>query len=614
MSSSDVSEAEKYLWESLPPELQHMVCEYLPQRAISRRLSVAVSSSWDDKVALFEQYLYKKPYLRMEAGSLERFNGLTTSWSPDRQHHDRLSKFRDMLIHVTPEAGRKCLAIMRNLTALLDLPQHISNLRVVAFTNESRVTAQTEKLFLKFFERQFWYLDVLCIPTWYDGEKVEKNFIWGVLPHLLQQWDFFHPKNEEELESVALHNNAALGDSANSFEFDREIRMPKLLETTGSPMLGVKVRRPFDSRTHEAGKEVEILVNRDAPAHYCRKLLEQKPGREVVSITIDNSRAESLVPLQHIFKGIGWDSMLESLEEFSVTYLDLAEYGNSMISEDEDDFPISAIKSLTIKDCVGIRSFLDGCHAASIAPSSLILKHSLQKLEQDEETALCTLIESCSDLQTLCLIYEKAKPIIEGTTTPSFWEGSISKIDQSDWCNFPLATILPSIGHSLTSLHLGADPSLRLHTKDLAFIATQCTNLASLGIPFPALTEDITPDQFRQEISDLGVLRDLLLLQYLHLACPPAEPDEDGDLPPPVEDIARCALEMLLNKWILTHVKCFTVAFRTATFTRDTCHFRVLSYTNKVERISEKKLGRNMEAFGHFVRGDWDEMCTVQAF
>jgi len=123
----------------------------------------------------------------MEAGSLERFDGLTTSWSPDRQHRDRLSKFRDMLIHVTPEAGRKCLAIMRNLTALLDLPQHISNLRVVAFTNESRVTAQTEKLFLKFFERQYWYLDVLCIPTWYDGEKVEKNFIWGVLPHLLQQ-------------------------------------------------------------------------------------------------------------------------------------------------------------------------------------------------------------------------------------------------------------------------------------------------------------------------------------------------------------------------------------------------------------------------------------------
>jgi len=544
----------------------------------------------------------------MEAGSLERFNGLTTSWSLDRQHRGRLSKFRDMLIHVMPEAGRKCLAIMRNLTALLDLPHNMSNLRVVAFTRESRVTAQTEKLLLKFFERQFWYLDILCIPTWYDGEKVEKNFIWGPLPHLLQQWDFFHPKKEEELESVALHNNAALGDSANSFEFDREIRMPKLLETTGSPVLKVKVRRPFDSRTHEAGKEVEILVNRDAPAHYCRKLLEQKTGREVVSITIDNSSAESLVPLQPIFKGIGWDSMLDSLEELSVTYLDLAEYGNSMISQDEDDSLISAINSLTIKDCVGICSFLDGCHAASIDPSSLILKQSLQKLEQNEETALCTLIESCSDLQTLCLIYDKAKPIIEGTTTPSFWEGSISKIDQSDYCYFPLAKILTSIGHSLTSLHLGADPSLRLHTKDLAFIATQCTNLASLGIPFPALTEDITPDQFLQDISDLGVLRDLLLLQYLHLSCPPTEPDEDGELPPPVEDIARCALEMLLNKWILTHVKYFTVAFRTATFTRDTCHFRVLSYTNKLERISEKKLGRNMEAFGHFVRGDWDEM------
>ncbi|KAI4922475.1 hypothetical protein J4E90_000906 [Alternaria incomplexa] len=582
----DVGEAEKYFWESLPPELRRMVCDYLPQYAISRRLHVALRNRWDDDVALFEEYLYKKPYLRIESATAHRFEGLSAG---------SLAKFRDLLVHVTPEAGRRSLRIMKNLNTLLDTPGTKPELRTLAFTNESRVTAQTEALCLRLLQRYLPNLDTICIPTWYDGEKSSGNLFWGSLPHLLQKWDFFHPKNDEELEDIELHNEAAAGDSKDSSEFDPLVRIPKLIETTGSPIMLFKLRK-------ENGEEVEILVNRDAPAHYCRRLLKECKGNKILSIVIDNGRDGDPVPLIHIIRGIGWRTRLKCLEELSGTHVDLAQI------DVKKHFLAKAMTSLQIRDCAGVSSFLNQCHSASVDLTSLIFKESEREIEQEEETALCTIIESCSDLQTLCLIYDKANPIIEGTTTPSFWEGSISKIDQPDYCHFPLATILPSIGHSLTSLHLGADPSLRLHTKDLAFIATQCTNLASLGIPFPALTEDITPDQFRQGISDLGVLRDLLLLQYLHLSCPPTEPDEDGELPPPVEDIASCALEILLNKWMLTHVKYFTVAFRTATFTRDTCHFRVLSYTNKLERISEKKLGRNMEAFGHFVRGDWDEM------
>jgi hypothetical protein len=32
-----------------------------------------------------------------------------------------------------------------------------------------------------------------------------------------------------------------------------------------------------------------------------------------------------------------------------------------------------------------------------------------------------------------------------------------------------------------------------------------------------------------------------------------------------------------------------------------------LAYTNKLERISARKLGSNMEAFGHFIRDGWDK-------
>ncbi|KAI4692765.1 uncharacterized protein J4E88_001133 [Alternaria novae-zelandiae] len=582
----DMSEAEKYFWESLPPELRRMVCDYLPQYAISRRLRVALRNRWDDEVALFEGYLYKKPYLRIDSATAYRFEGLSAG---------SLAKFQDLLVHVTPEAGRRSLRIMKNLNTLLDTPGTKPELRTLAFTNESRVTAQTEALCLRLLQRYLPNLDTICIPTWYDGEKSRGNLFWGSLPHLLQKWDFFHPKNDEELEDIELHNEAAAGDSKDSSEFNPLVRIPKLIETTGSPIMLFRMRK-------ENGKEVEILVNRDAPAHYCRRLLKECKGNKILSIVIDNGRDGDPVPLIHIIRGIGWRTRLKCLEELSGTHVDLAQI------DVKKHFLAKAMTSLQIRDCAGVSSFLNQCHSALVDLTSLIFKESGREIEQEEETALCTIIESCNNLQTLCLIYDKARPIIEGTTTPSFWESSISKIDQPEYCHFPLASILPSIGHSLTSLHLGADPSLRLHTKDLAFIATQCTNLASLGIPFPALTEDITPDQFRQEISDLGVLRDLLLLQYLHLSCPLAEPDEDDELPP-VEDIARCALEMLLNEWILTHVKYFTVAFRTATFTCDTCHFRVLSYTNTLERISEKKLGRNMEAFGHFVRGDWDEMA-----
>jgi hypothetical protein len=85
-----------------------------------------------------------------------------------------------------------------------------------------------------------------------------------------------------------------------------------------------------------------------------------------------------------------------------------------------------------------------------------------------------------------------------------------------------------------------------------------------------------------------------------------AVPDED-ERPPSVESIARCVLVMLLKKWILIHLKYFTVAFRRAKSTTESCNLQVLAYTNKLERISAKRLGSNMKAFGHFVQGDWDK-------
>jgi hypothetical protein len=38
------------------------------------------------------------------------------------------------------------------------------------------VTTQIKYLFLEFFECHLPAVDVLFIPIWYDGEKLEKNF------------------------------------------------------------------------------------------------------------------------------------------------------------------------------------------------------------------------------------------------------------------------------------------------------------------------------------------------------------------------------------------------------------------------------------------------------
>jgi hypothetical protein len=59
-----------------------------------------------------------------------------------------------------------------------------------------------------------------------------------------------------------LRNEVALGGSRDSFEFNRSARMPKLIETTGSPMMVFKLQKYSDNRSHESGKEVEIFVSR----------------------------------------------------------------------------------------------------------------------------------------------------------------------------------------------------------------------------------------------------------------------------------------------------------------------------------------------------------------
>jgi hypothetical protein len=81
--------------------------------------------------------------------------------------------------------------------------------------------------------------------------------------------------------------------------------MPQLVETTGSPVLAVELRKPLNSRK-DPGKEVEIFLHSDAPAEMCRALVKENKARKMVSLTIDNySGIEgSPVPIGPIFWGL----------------------------------------------------------------------------------------------------------------------------------------------------------------------------------------------------------------------------------------------------------------------------------------------------------------------
>jgi hypothetical protein len=66
---------------------------------------------------------------------------------------------------------------------------------------------------------------------------------WESKPHLPEPWDFFHCKTRAQRENIR-HHNIARGDSnTHPEEFDRETRIPVLVETTGSLILAVKLRK-----------------------------------------------------------------------------------------------------------------------------------------------------------------------------------------------------------------------------------------------------------------------------------------------------------------------------------------------------------------------------------
>jgi hypothetical protein len=212
------------------------------------------------------------------------------------------------------------------------------------------MTSQTKEPLLRFLQRHLDSLDTIFVPTYYDGDK--NNLIWGSKPHLSEPWDFFHRKTPAQRENIRYHNLAAKGDSnAHPGEFDAETRIPVLVETTGSPILMVKLRMALDSDI-VPGKEVEIFMNSDTSAMFCRVLTNEVKGRKVVPFTVDNSKSAE-VPLGPIFDGFnGPNTTLDALEEFRVTYTEVQEYADDMLAEDEQivpkDFVVKSLKLMKL--------------------------------------------------------------------------------------------------------------------------------------------------------------------------------------------------------------------------------------------------------------------------
>jgi hypothetical protein len=297
--------------------------------------------------------------------------------------------------------------------------------------------------------------------------------------------------------------------SVHSEKFDPEKRIPKLVETTSSPILVVQLRKALDS--HEgAGNEVEIFMNSDSPAMFCRILANEVKGRKVVSFTADSSinRGPSEVPLGPIFDGFNWPTSLEAIEEFCVIYNDLDEYSDDMMAKDEvvvpKDFAVGSLKLMKLYNCTGDYSFPDNClvPVAHLNLQALIFVESRRTTPEEEEQSLLSSMKACTALDTLCLNYNKAVPVSEEPTdedeneeqqgesaqnvhhqaneeeeiTPTYLSAASSKQDPNEeqfriYCAFPLADLLSKCSATLTSLYLGADLTHHLHNADLSFIA-----------------------------------------------------------------------------------------------------------------------------------------------
>jgi hypothetical protein len=217
----------------------------------------------------------------------------------------------------------------------------------VAFTDESRVTAQNQVALQRFCKRHLPYLDVLFLPTWYDGDK--DITICDSSAHLSKPWDSFNPKEAYQLEDVHTHNATAIPAGREFAELD-EGRMPKVVEMNGSLVLVVKLRKPLDSHKNP-DKEVKVFMNSNAPASMCRALVKDSKVRRVVSLINDNFSGtnRSPVPIAPIFWGLFGRNKLQHLQQIDFTRTDLGGYEDRLIINDSQDvlsnFHVATIES-----------------------------------------------------------------------------------------------------------------------------------------------------------------------------------------------------------------------------------------------------------------------------
>lgn len=145
----------------------------------------------------------------------------------------------------------------------------------------------------------------------------------------------------------------------------------------------------------------------------------------------------------------------------------------------------------------------------------------------------------------------------------------------------------------------------------MRLIASDCTVLRDLGLPFPDITEAESgkPINVVHGLDDIAqIFKSRKILKYLLFVAPatdhPAMTDFGLGEKPFAEVAARNALNILTTEGL--SLEYFSIAIRNKkwefepVYSSSTCHLRVhkLDPMTRSVVISEKKLGRNMEHFG----------------